>query len=84
MAELYGKVGGYLFAGALFLAALTTAIGMTSGCAEFFVDTPVVLSLIHISEPTRLALTPYAVFCLKKKKSRFLLQCIVNARVSSS
>lgn len=38
-AELYGKVGGYLFAGALFLAALTTAIGMTSGCAEFFVDT---------------------------------------------
>ncbi len=38
-ASLYGKVGGYLFAGALFLAALTTAIGMTSGCAEFFVDT---------------------------------------------
>lgn len=38
-ATLYGKVGGYLFAGALFLAALTTAIGMTSGCAEFFVDT---------------------------------------------
>ncbi len=30
-------------------------------------DTPVVLSLIHISEPTRLALTSYAVFCLKKK-----------------
>ncbi|GAB5816400.1 hypothetical protein JMUB7550_27590 [Staphylococcus aureus] len=24
------------------------------------------LSLIHISEPTRLALIPYAVFCLKK------------------
>ncbi len=39
IAMLYGKVGGYLFAGALFLAALTTAIGMTSGCAEFFVDT---------------------------------------------
>ncbi len=31
------------------------------------VDTPVVLSLIHISEPTRLALISYAVFCLKKK-----------------
>ena len=27
------------------------------------------LSLIHISEPTRLALISYAVFCLKKKKS---------------
>ena len=26
------------------------------------------LSLIHISEPTRLALISYAVFCLKKKK----------------
>ena len=25
------------------------------------------LSLIHISEPTRLALISYAVFCLKKK-----------------
>lgn len=43
-ANLYGKVGGWLFAAALFLAALflaalTTSIGMTSGCAEFFVDT---------------------------------------------
>ncbi len=32
-------------------------------------DTLVVLSLIHISEPTRLALISYAVFCLKKKKN---------------
>lgn len=37
--RLFGTVGGMLFSGALFLAALTTAIGMTSGCAEFFVDT---------------------------------------------
>lgn len=37
-ATLYGKFGGILFAVALFLAALTTAIGMTSGCAEFFID----------------------------------------------
>src|SRR5665809_174426 len=28
------------------------------------------LSLIHISEPTRLRRISYAVFCLKKKKSR--------------
>src|SRR5450756_2656527 len=28
------------------------------------------LSLIHISEPTRLGMTSYAVFCLKKKKHK--------------
>src|SRR5450756_1435582 len=28
------------------------------------------LSLIHISEPTRLGMISYAVFCLKKKKTR--------------
>ena len=28
------------------------------------------LSLIHISEPTRLGMISYAVFCLKKKKNR--------------
>ena len=28
------------------------------------------LSLIHISEPTRLGMISYAVFCLKKKKER--------------
>src|SRR5450756_912071 len=28
------------------------------------------LSLIHISEPTRLGMTSYAVFCLKKKKTK--------------
>ncbi len=33
----------------------------------FGLDTPVVLSLIHISEPTRQEAISYAVFCLKKK-----------------
>ena len=28
------------------------------------------LSLIHISEPTRLGMISYAVFCLKKKKEK--------------
>lgn len=37
--QLLGKAGGVLFSVALFFAALTTAIGMTSGCAEFFLDT---------------------------------------------
>src|SRR5450756_2872090 len=30
----------------------------------------VTLSLIHISEPTRLGMISYAVFCLKKKKTQ--------------
>src|SRR5450756_3083191 len=29
------------------------------------------LSLIHISEPTRLGMISYAVFCLKKKKQKY-------------
>ena len=37
-ARLYGKFGGILFSLSLFFAALTTAIGMTSGCARFFVE----------------------------------------------
>src|SRR5659263_440433 len=31
--------------------------------------TSALLSLIHISEPTRLGMISYAVFCLKKKKN---------------
>ncbi|CUX68995.1 hypothetical protein BN3590_03567 [Clostridium sp. C105KSO15] len=33
-------------------------------------DTAEALSLIHISEPTRLGMISYAVFCLKKKKKK--------------
>ena len=32
-------------------------------------ETPKGLSLIHISEPTRLGMISYAVFCLKKKNA---------------
>ena len=35
-----------------------------------------ILSLIHISEPTRLLSNSYAVFCLKKKKDHFRTQHI--------
>src|SRR5450759_5131250 len=34
----------------------------------YYYDDPYYLSLIHISEPTRLGMISYAVFCLKKKK----------------
>src|SRR5659263_735896 len=37
--------------------------------APLIKDTVLELSLIHISEPTRLGMISYAVFCLKKKKS---------------
>ena len=33
-----------------------------------YIILPIILSLIHISEPTRQAEISYAVFCLKKKK----------------
>src|SRR5450756_3247126 len=37
-----------------------------TGRCMIYADRP--LSLIHISEPTRLGMISYAVFCLKKKK----------------
>src|SRR5450756_2930343 len=39
------------------------------------------LSLIHISEPTRLGMISYAVFCLKKKKTK---DNIYNTKVSQN
>src|SRR5665648_1126947 len=38
------------------------------GTTDYAVD--IYLSLIHISEPTRLGMISYAVFCLKKKKNK--------------
>ena len=37
---------------------------------SFLAVTTFALSLIHISEPTRLGMISYAVFCLKKKKKK--------------
>src|SRR5450756_1280302 len=36
----------------------------------YFMGAALMLSLIHISEPTRLGMISYAVFCLKKKKKK--------------
>src|SRR5665254_24605 len=41
-----------------------------SGGGEYTAASIQVLSLIHISEPTRLLSISYAVFCLKKKKKK--------------
>src|SRR5450756_3143240 len=45
-----------------------TTQGPLNICITVFGEVPVIhLSLIHISEPTRLGMISYAVFCLKKK-----------------
>ena len=53
------------------LAALETdgdAVGLDGAEHDRQIAGVLVLSLIHISEPTRLLSISYAVFCLKKKK----------------
>ena len=54
------------------LKIMTTLLGVFFGCGIAASQTPKAgqamdLSLIHISEPTRLGMISYAVFCLKKK-----------------
>src|SRR5678816_1463426 len=50
-------------------SATTRYIAKIIGAGELIVIDVVMLSLIHISEPTRLLSISYAVFCLKKKKN---------------
>src|SRR5450759_5309189 len=52
----------YLIEGAFGLPVFSPSI-LGGGIAQ-------ILSLIHISEPTRLGMISYAVFCLKKKKNK--------------
>src|SRR5659263_127564 len=51
--------------GPSYLVVLPTPVTRIKSSALLM--TPVSLSLIHISEPTRLGMISYAVFCLKKK-----------------
>ena len=52
-----------------FLVSLGATAGFLAGATAAFFCVPLMaLSLIHISEPTRLLSISYAVFCLKKKK----------------
>ena len=50
------------------LVVVVSAMGKTTNAFEKFLSLVYSLSLIHISEPTRLLSISYAVFCLKKKK----------------
>src|SRR5450756_1754253 len=55
------------------LIVISAFIGIYLLFRGFGLDEPlegIVLSLIHISEPTRLGMISYAVFCLKKKKKK--------------
>src|SRR5450756_2670824 len=56
-----------LVAGGIVLAVLLVLMAIGLGCGG-----GQKLSLIHISEPTRLGMISYAVFCLKKKKNYYL------------
>src|SRR5450756_2148137 len=58
-------------------AETATALNLDTACAsshctldDLLHRALIGLSLIHISEPTRLGMISYAVFCLKKKKTR--------------
>src|SRR5450756_3105330 len=75
LSEVFEKVGGMVHQAEDEIAACPFAIGASYAgkCAVTITSGPGYslkqeLSLIHISEPTRLGMTSYAVFCLKKKK----------------
>src|SRR5678815_5839722 len=70
-AKRYGHMLLWTFARMRFAAlvdAVTSIHYVTEGGQPYLYA----LSLIHISEPTRLLSISYAVFCLKKKKNRTL------------
>ena len=52
------------------LGVVATALFVILGDDNYLLASVLFLSLIHISEPTRLLSISYAVFCLKKKKKR--------------
>src|SRR5450756_1597075 len=58
--------GGVTMTDEVFVYALRTCPWCRK-TKQWFTDS---LSLIHISEPTRLGMISYAVFCLKKKKKK--------------
>ena len=54
-----------------FMTTSSYGAGMTSN-HDVKITKDLELSLIHISEPTRLGMISYAVFCLKKKKIMYV------------
>ncbi|CZR83228.1 hypothetical protein CDFC105_43925 [Clostridioides difficile] len=52
-------------------AKLRAQLVNSGNISKYTFDDILGLSLIHISEPTRLGMISYAVFCLKKKKPHY-------------
>src|SRR5450756_313200 len=72
---LGGFLGGVILSGQLLAVYMSNAGGAWDNAKKLIEDgsyggkgSESHLSLIHISEPTRLGMISYAVFCLKKKK----------------
>src|SRR5450756_1400039 len=61
-------MGGLMILSGLLVSTLLWA-NPTSPYVWIVLGVTLSLSLIHISEPTRLGMISYAVFCLKKKKT---------------
>src|SRR5450756_2934254 len=70
----YTLLLSFRFCRKIFSAVERRFDNLPSGFGHFLrmsrITRPRYLSLIHISEPTRLGMTSYAVFCLKKKKQQ--------------
>ena len=64
---IVGLVGGVL-GGWLFSPVGPAPLGSLGSLATSVIGAVALLSLIHISEPTRLRRISYAVFCLKTKR----------------
>ena len=67
MAEVTGVPAGKLYFLLLSLIAVTVVVSIK--VVGIILVSALILSLIHISEPTRLGMISYAAFCLTKKNS---------------
>ena len=62
----------YIFSYPVILLLLSAFFSSAQTGLFYCVSRLLLLSLIHISEPTRLGMNSYAVFCWKKKKLFFV------------
>src|SRR5450756_2886037 len=77
---VYGVVTFYHFFSRLPKGRHTVSVCLGTACYVRGGNAVYELSLIHISEPTRLGMISYAVFCLKKKKKSRPENTIQNIR----
>src|SRR5450756_2800176 len=68
--KFFGRFGRVFMV--LYDIVFSCMVVLAAGAALAGMSSALGLSLIHISEPTRLGMISYAVFCLKKKKRPIL------------